>query len=164
MRIERASVADVKAIQAVLRATWLDTYSPYLAQATLNEVTAVWHDAAMLEARILDQDIFFAVSREDDGGIAGLVTAQRRPAGDLYIDRLYVRPDLQHQGLGTALYQATLDAFPGTTKVRLHVVAGNLKGFAFWQKHGFTEAGKHQETVAGETIAMTEMEAVPGNA
>jgi len=159
MRIERASVADVKAIQAVLRATWLDTYSPYLAQTTLDEVTAVWHDAAMLEARILDQEIFFAVAKEDDGGIAGLVTAQRRATGDLFIYRLYVRPDLQHQGLGTALYQATLAAFPGIRKVRLQVVANNQKGFAFWRKLGFMESGGHKETVAGETIPVTEMEA-----
>jgi ribosomal protein S18 acetylase RimI-like enzyme len=159
MRIERASVADVKAIQAVLRATWLDTYSPYLAQTTLDEVTAVWHDAAMLERRICDHEIFFAVAKQDDGGIAGLVTAQRLAGGDLFIYRLYVRPDLQHQGLGTALFQATLAAFPGVTKIRLQVLTNNAKGFAFWRKHGFAESGAHQETVAGETIPVTEMEA-----
>jgi ribosomal protein S18 acetylase RimI-like enzyme len=159
MRIERASVGDVKAIQAVLRATWLDTYSPYLAQTTLDEVTSVWHDAAMLEARIRDRDIFFAVARLEDGAIAGLVTAQQRPDGDLFIYRLYVRPDLQHQGLGTALYQATLAEFPGIRRVRLQVVANNHKGFAFRRKHGFAESGGHQETVAGETIPVTDMEA-----
>jgi ribosomal protein S18 acetylase RimI-like enzyme len=159
MLIERASVTDVKAIQAVLRATWLDTYSPYLAQATLDEVTAVWHDAALLEARIRDRETFFAVAKENDGGIAGLVTAQRRPDGDLFIYRLYVRPDLQNKGLGTALYQATLAAFPGTSKVRLQVLTNNQKGFAFWRKLGFSESGGHQETVAGETIPVMEMEA-----
>src|SRR5262245_40729288 len=158
MQIEKASVTDVKAIQAVLRATWLDTYSPYLAQATLDEVTTVWHDAALLEARIRDTNVFFAVAKRPDGEIAGLVTAQCRTPGDLFIYRLYVRPDLQHQGLGTALYQATLSAFPGTRRVRLQVVANNQKGFAFWRKLGFTESGKHDETVAGETIRVTEME------
>lgn len=158
MRIEKASVADVKAIQAVLRATWLDTYSPYLAQATLDEVTNVWHDAALLEARIRGDEVFFAVAKRPDGEIAGLVTAQRRPPDALFIYRLYVRPDLQHQGLGTALYQATLSEFPGTRKVRLQVVADNAKGFAFWRKLGFTESGGHDETVAGETIRVTEME------
>jgi ribosomal protein S18 acetylase RimI-like enzyme len=160
MRIEKASVADVEAIQAVLRATWLDTYLPYLAQTTLDEVTAVWHDTAMLEQRICDRAMFFAVAKEDDGGIAGLVTAQQRTGGDLFIYRLYVRPDLQHQGLGTALYQATLAAFPGVTRVRLQVVANNVKGFSFWRKHGFAESGVHQETVAGEAIPVTEMEAL----
>lgn len=158
MVIERASVSDVRAIQAVLRATWLDTYSPYLAQATLDEVTTVWHDAELLEARIRDAEIFFAVARRPDGEIAGLVTAQSRPEGDLFIYRLYVRPDLQHQGLGTALYEATLSAFPGVSRVRLFVVADNQKGFAFWRKLGFRESGSHVETVASETIRVTEME------
>jgi ribosomal protein S18 acetylase RimI-like enzyme len=157
MRIEKASVADVKAIQAVLRATWLDTYSPYLAQATLDEVTTVWHDSALLEARIRDDSIFFAVAKRPDSEIAGLVTAQRHPPDDLFIYRLYVRPDLQHQGLGTALYEATLAAFPTARTVRLHVVANNQKGFAFWRKLGFSESGLHTETVAGETIRVTEM-------
>jgi ribosomal protein S18 acetylase RimI-like enzyme len=159
MRIEKASVADARAIQAVLRATWLDTYSPYLAQATLDEVTAVWHDAALLEARIRDAETYFAVARRPDGEIAGLVTAQCHSPVDLFIYRLYVRPDLQHQGLGTALYQATLSAFPGVQQVRLHVLASNAKGFAFWRKLGFTESGSHDETVAGETIRVTEMHA-----
>jgi ribosomal protein S18 acetylase RimI-like enzyme len=159
MQIQRASVFDVKAIQAVLRATWLDTYSPYLAQATLDEVTTIWHDAALLEARIRDREIFFAVAREDDGNIAGLVTAQKRPDGDLFIYRLYVRPDLQHKGLGTALYQATLAAFPEIRTVRLQVVADNQKGFAFWRKHGFIESDRHEERVAGESIPVTDMAA-----
>jgi ribosomal protein S18 acetylase RimI-like enzyme len=158
MHIERASVADAAAIQAVLRETWLDTYSPYMARATLDEVTATWHDLPMLEARLKDPAIFFAVARDGGEGIAGFVTAQRRAEEELFIYRLYVRPDVQHQGLGTALYHATLDAFPGVSRVRLQVVAQNRKGFAFWKKLGFTTHAVREETVAGERIPITDME------
>jgi ribosomal protein S18 acetylase RimI-like enzyme len=157
-RIERATNSDVDAIQRVLRETWLDTYSPYLAQSTLDQVTTVWHDAALLAARISDPEIFFAVARDNAQEICGLVTAQKRESNDLFIYRLYVRPGLQHQGIGTALLQETLAAFPGVPRILLQVVANNEKGFAFWHKHGFTEYAIHEEMVAGERIRVTEMQ------
>lgn len=158
LRIERATVNDVDTIQMVLRETWLDTYREHLAQATLEEVTSVWHDAALIAARVQDPDIYFAVARNEAGVICGLVTAQIRQDNDLFIYRLYVRPGHQHQGVGTALLSETLLAFPQAARILLQVVADNQKGFAFWQKHGFTEYGIREETVAGETFRVTAME------
>lgn len=158
LRIERARLADVGAIQQVLRETWLDTYSPYLAQSTLDQVSSVWHDTERLAARITDLSIFFAVARTGARDICGLVAAQRRPPNVLFIYRLYVRPEHQHQGVGTALFNATLEQFPGIERILLQVLSANEKALAFWHKLGFTESGTSHERVAGETIRMTEME------
>jgi ribosomal protein S18 acetylase RimI-like enzyme len=157
-RIELATLEDIDAIQRVLRETWLDTYSPYLAQDTINEVSSVWHDAARLATRVKDPDIYYAVARADSDDICGLVAAQRRLPNELFIYRLYVRPDTQHQGVGSALLNATLAHFPGVERVVLQVLTANEKALAFWRKHGFVERGITQEVVAGETICMTEME------
>ena len=158
LRIERARLEDVEAVQNVLRETWLDTYGPFLAQRTLQEVTAIWHDASLLASRIQDPDIYFAVARDDPAAICGLVAAQRRGADDLMIYRLYVRPGHQQRGIGTALFHETVAAFPGAARIVLQVVADNQKGLAFWRKHGFAPCGTKQETVAGETINVIEME------
>jgi len=158
LRIERAALTDVDEIQLVLRETWLDTYREHLAQATLEEVTEVWHAAALIAARVQDPDIFFAVAREESGRMCGLVTAALRPPNDLFIYRLYVRPGHQKQGVGTALLSETLSMFPGVARVMLQVVAENEKGFAFWKKHGFHEYGVKDEVVAGEAVRVTAME------
>jgi ribosomal protein S18 acetylase RimI-like enzyme len=160
LRIERATVADVDAIQLVLRETWLDTYKELLAQATLEEVTTVWHDAALIAARVREPSLFFLVARDDSSSICGLMTAQLKNETDLFIYRLYVRPGSQHKGVGTALLSETLAAFPGAARILLQVVADNQKGFAFWRKHGFMEYGIKHETVAGETIKVTAMERI----
>ena len=156
--IERATAADVEAIQLVLRETWLDTYKEHLARATLDEVTTVWHDAALIADRVQDPDLYFVVARDDNSSICGLMTAQIKNERELFIYRLYVRPGRQHQGVGTALLSETLAAFPGATRILLQVVADNEKGFAFWRKHGFREYGVKHEIVAGETIKVTAME------
>jgi ribosomal protein S18 acetylase RimI-like enzyme len=162
LRIEPATATDVDAIQLVLRETWLDTYKDHLAQATLEEVTTVWHDAALIAARVQDPDLYFVVARDENAMICGLMTAQLKNGSDLFIYRLYVRPGLQHRGVGTALLSETLATFPGATRILLQVVADNEKGFAFWRKHGFTEYGVKNETVAGETFKVTAMERLIG--
>jgi ribosomal protein S18 acetylase RimI-like enzyme len=159
MHIQRATVADVDDIRELLRETWKDTYAPYLAPATLEQVSATWHRKTLLTMRVQDPNLFFFIARDDAGRLAGLVNAQAR-GPELFIYRLYVRPGDQHHGVGTALLNATLEAFPAAERITLSVVADNQKGFSFWRKHGFTECGVRQETVAGETVNITEMERV----
>jgi len=52
-----------------------------------------------------------------------------------YIDRLYVSPDLQHTGIGTALLRYAMQRSP--TGLELHTHQKNAPARAFYEKYGF---------------------------
>ena len=77
---------------------------------------------------------------EDDGKIVGVIIAGNDGRRG-YIYHTAVHPDCRHQGIGTALVNAALDALKsvGINKVALVVFSRNEDGNAFWEKMDFTE-------------------------
>ncbi|STO77708.1 GNAT family N-acetyltransferase [Grimontia hollisae] len=61
---------------------------------------------------------------------------------DRFISQLYVDPNYQHQGIGSAL----VDLAKETTRQDLHVYTSEINQTArtFWQKHGFIEKEARQ--------------------
>lgn len=76
---------------------------------------------------------------ECDGRITGVIIAGHDGRRG-YIYHTAVSPDHRHQGIGTALVEAALQALTdeGIAKVALVVFAHNADGNAFWQRLGFT--------------------------
>jgi len=70
------------------------------------------------------------VDTAPDGGLRGFLALE----GD-YVDRLYVHPDHQRRGVGTALLARARERSPGG--LRLHTHQQNRQARAFYEKHGF---------------------------
>jgi ribosomal protein S18 acetylase RimI-like enzyme len=62
------------------------------------------------------------------------------PAGSAEIWALYVRPDRQRRGIGTALLAKALEEI-GEADAYLWVLEDNQVGRAFYEKHGWTHDG-----------------------
>ena len=56
-----------------------------------------------------------------------------------YVDRLYIRPDRQRRGAGSALISKAKELSPAG--LRLHTHQQNTPARAFYQRHGFRIAG-----------------------
>ncbi|WP_026645353.1 GNAT family N-acetyltransferase [Bifidobacterium sp. AGR2158] len=82
------------------------------------------------------------VHENDDGVIEGAILAGHDGRRG-YIYHTAVSPERQHQGIGTALVNATLHALAneGIVKVVLVVFAHNDAGNMFWQRLGFDARG-----------------------
>lgn len=136
MIIERAVPADAGEILTVQRAAYVseaqlygDPYIPPLVES-LEQVRKVIEGAVVLKAL--------------DGGrrIVGAVRGQLSGTTCL-VGRLVVAPDLQGQGLGTALLRALHEQVPDATAFDLftgHLSAGNLK---LYRRLGYRET--HRE-------------------
>ena len=59
--------------------------------------------------------------------------------------RLYILPRWQRRGIGSRLLDAVIQAYPGSTALRLSVEADNLKGVSFYRRHGFELRGEQVE-------------------
>ena len=77
---------------------------------------------------------------EDDGKIVGIIMAGNDGRRG-YIHHTAVSPDRRHEGIGTGLVEAAIEALKsvGINKVALVVFTRNEGGNAFWEKMGFTE-------------------------
>ncbi len=157
--VSRAQPEDIPLAKDTLSVTWVDTYGSFLPLEVIEHVTMIWHDSDRLLAQAQDPNIYFGVAK-DGGRVVGLIT-MRLLADDVgYVGRIYVHPDSQRQGIGAALLQAALAAFPTVKHLQLEVEERNLKGRAFYAKQGFRQIGTKQEDVEGfvfESLVMEKM-------
>jgi GNAT superfamily N-acetyltransferase len=80
--------------------------------------------------RVLARDEVLVAGR--DGGVLGFLAL----AGD-DVDHLYIRPDAQRRGLGSALLEAAKARRPGG--LELWAFQRNDAALAFYARHGFAE-------------------------
>lgn len=93
-------------------------------------------------ARYLKRNPNTCFVSEHDGTITGAILAGHDGRRG-YIYHAAVNPACRHQGIGTALVNATLHALAneGIIKVALVVFSRNDAGNAFWERLGFTARG-----------------------
>jgi ribosomal protein S18 acetylase RimI-like enzyme len=155
--IARATENDVDAIKKVLSTTWVDTYASYLSPSTIEQVTTEWHAPNLLRSQIERDTNYFAVAWLD-GEIVGLVTVVERNPLDLQLLRLYVLPQHQEKGIGTALLDSALSRYPAARTVRLEVQQQNEKGVSYWRRQHFVAVGSSTQQVGADFLSIVTME------
>jgi ribosomal protein S18 acetylase RimI-like enzyme len=158
--VQKVTLDDIPQVQKLLSDTWSDTYGSFLSQSTIEKVTAVWHHPDHLKVQAQNPAIYFATAQDETGTIVGLVTVRKISADTLFMQRLYVHPRHQRQGIGTHLLEAAITAFPAGKKLQLEVEAENKKGVGFYQKHGFRELHRKEAHIEGEILHIIIMEKV----
>lgn len=155
--IYRVTQEDIPEAKQVLSHTWKDTYGSFLSNKTIEKVTTVWHDPEALKAQAMNPEIYFAVAKEE-GKVVGLITVRKIDEMAIFMNRLYIHPDYQRRGIGSKLFDSSLQAFPTSKVVRLEVEEENKKGLSFYLKQGFTEVERKTDEIEGEKLKSIVME------
>ena len=120
--IRRAEERDIAAVAKLLRAVRHATLP------SLPELHTPEEDLRFFRNTVFTQcEIFVAEATQIDGFIAFRVR---------FIDHLYVRPEHQRAGLGTALLKQATDSYDA---LRLWVFQRNTGAIAFYRAHDFRE-------------------------
>ena len=84
---------------------------------------------------------------ELDGAVVGAVAANDQ--GHMWM--LYVLPEHQGLGIGSALYTAAIDTMrkSGTRKAMLEVLAANESAVSFYRTRGWVPEGRRTEHIPG---------------
>ena len=162
MEIRDARTADRDAIRSVARATWHDTYDdlePAMIDATVDDwyaneelETAIggWYADGDLDIDLEDLGTEFLVA-EADGEIVGFThgIVQGETADVL---RMYVHPDHQGKGIGSALHERLCDRLEahGIDRIRSLDLASNDASRAFYTGLGFEETDEGVVEIDGE--------------
>ena len=154
----KPTTEQVPEIRLFLRYLWRETYRGFLPPRVMEEVSSGWHSPEVLSLQVEDPFFFFRTLKDDTGNIIGLITTREFVEGVLSIDRLYVHPAYQGNGLGKMLLECALGEFQSAKKLRLEVFRDNLRGLDFYRKRGFTITGKKQERIEGLLLDSLVME------
>jgi ribosomal protein S18 acetylase RimI-like enzyme len=156
--IHKVQQADIPEVKYVLSHTWKDTYGSFLSEKTIDKVTTIWHDPEALASQAQHPDTYFAIAKDTSGKIVGLITVRKIDDKAIFMNRLYIHPDHQRQGIGSKLYESAIKNFPTAKVMRLEVEEENKKGLSFYLKQGFREVERKIDEIEGETLKTIVME------
>ncbi|GAB2578783.1 GNAT family N-acetyltransferase [Streptomyces capparidis] len=122
--VRAGAAADAEAVCEVFLAARAEAM-PYLPRLHTDEETLAWFRHVVLPG----QRVWVAV-----GPGAGDVLGFAAVEGEM-LNHLYVRPDVQGRGVGSALLGAVRDA--GWERLALRVFQRNTRARAFYERHGF---------------------------
>ncbi|QFU81477.1 GNAT family N-acetyltransferase [Natronorubrum aibiense] len=161
--VRQATVDDIWAVHATARQSWHAAYDDLLGADRVDDIVDEWYAIGDLESSISDAsgraDAVFLVAEGSDAatgdGFAsdcrGFVQVVPWPEDVAvgYLTRLYVRPDVWGEGVGTALLEA-LEASLGDTfdRLRLAVLADNERGISFSEAAGFEHVATRETDLA----------------
>lgn len=133
--VRAATVQDLDAIQALLNASWRNTYAEAIPAERMEGILARRHARKLLADQLGEADSVFVVATSN-GAIVGHAYA-RHTGKSLYLDRLHVEPGLKGAGIGKKLMKTVFDAVNTGETVMLELVSGNDRALKFYEGLGF---------------------------
>lgn len=105
--IRTASKIDIPIIQEIAYATWPSTYGHILSKEQLNYMLDMMYSSSSLENQ-MNQNITFFLA-ELNGEIVGFASTGREPMEGMFkLHKLYILPNIQTKGIGSALLEAVI--------------------------------------------------------
>jgi diamine N-acetyltransferase len=136
--IRRAELRDVEPLCSLAREIWRAHYPPIIGEAQTEYMLAQRYAPAIVGAELDRDDVRWVVAHEGER-MVGFASFHVQHCGELKIDKLYVHPACQRQGVGGALIEAACDAAraSGLPSLVLAVNKRNENAIAAYRKHGF---------------------------
>jgi diamine N-acetyltransferase len=133
----RLSTADAAAVSALARVVWQATYPPLISQAQINAMLADRYAPARI-AEQLDSPGQAWWGVEYQHVLVGFAHAILDEY-DCKLDKLYVHPDHQQQGIGATLVQEVINwpQAQHSGRLWLQVNRGNTQAIRAYEKYGF---------------------------
>lgn len=146
--IRSAETGDTKALERLLRRSWLTSFAPHLPDAAVHRFAE--EDPVRTYVRAMwDQ---FSVADE-----AGEVVGMYHVYGDL-IAAIHVDPDCKGRGIGSRLMDAAeTEIASGFDEARLEVLAFNHSAQRFYSHRGWSERRRFSGSECGSPVELVEM-------
>jgi len=152
-----ATADDLPIIQALMVQTWHDLFEGLSREGKLS---ARYHTPPRLQDE-LDDPAQQLLVVELGGELVATATGRRTDAGVYEIERIYVRPSMQGQGLGALLLERIL-ADCGDQPVRVELDARNHRAIEFYAEHGFVLVGERERGELPPKLVYVVMRRDPG--
>ena len=155
LTIRKMKIADIEAVQNVARESWNATYEDIIPDQIQQNFLKMAYSNEMMEQRLSQSLILVA---EVDNRVVGF--ANYSPVnhdGKVELVALYIYPDQQAKGIGTALLKEGINLSEGVKEIYLNVEKANEMGKNFYQAKGFNTIDEFDDDFDGHILKTLRM-------
>lgn len=136
--IERAHPEHLPEIAELARVIWHAHYPGIISRAQIEYMLARRYDVNVLREELRSGIDWFRAT--ESGDLLGFASGGPADASEFKLHKLYVHPEHQRRGVGTALLRAVESAAAprGAKRLVLNVNKRNEKAIAAYRQHGFS--------------------------
>ncbi len=140
--IQPLAQSEVEALGSLAREIWLAHYPAIISREQIDFMLRERYSPAAIRAGLAGQCWRTAWI---DGAMAGFAHGLPEEAGSWKLDKLYVHPRHQREGIGAALARSVAEAAraAGACRLVLRVNRHNAAALAAYAKYGFKVYGEH---------------------
>ena len=153
--IRKMHYDDSKQVQHIAKTSWHATYEGIIPLDVQNKFLQKNYNDESMKLRI-DRSIVYVA--EVDGIVVGFTNYSNvRDGGVVELAAIYLDPDFQGKGIGSALIQQAVTELDGIKEIYLNVEKENTIGMNFYQAKGFEIVKESEEEFEGHILKPVRM-------
>lgn len=153
--IRKMKKQDIIAVQRIARQSWYQTYEKSIPIHVQERFLNFFYNRYNLESRMNDSLLYVAEFKGDIVGFAHFSHLNKFFQTEL--GALYLLPDYQRRGIGTALLKYGIQSFKGLKEVILYVEKSNKNARNFYEAFGFKKIRKVNDFIFDYPVQTIQM-------
>ncbi|KGR76986.1 GNAT family N-acetyltransferase [Ureibacillus sinduriensis] len=155
MNIRPMQDEDIKQVQDIAKTTWYATYKGIIPVEVQNNFLKTAYSDENMKRRLERSFLYVA---EVEGKVVGFANySPIRDGGKVELAAIYLYPQLQGLGIGTALLQQAIIDLEGIKEIYINVEKENHIGKAFYEAKGFKIVEEFDDLFDGHTLKTVRM-------
>lgn len=153
--IRKMQYADTKQVQNIAKTTWNATYEGIIPLEVQNNfLNSAYNDEGMKQR--LERSILYVA--EVNGKVVGFANySPVRDGGNVELAAIYLNPEFQGKGIGTALLQQAINELEGTKEIYINVAKENKIGMTFYEAKRFEIVKEFDDELDGYILRTVRM-------
>jgi len=153
--IRKMQIEDILQVQQVAKISWNSTYQGIIPLGIQESFLSAAYNDEMMQSRL--ENSFIWVS-EVHGKIVGFANfSPVNEEGETELAAIYLNPDYQNKGIGTALLNEGVNNLEGVNEIFINVEKDNTIGTTFYQAKGFKVVSEFDDDFDGHILKTVRM-------
>lgn len=146
---------DIKQVQSVAKNSWHTTYKGIIPKEIQDNFLGLTYSDEMMKRRINESIILVAEIEERIVGFANFTEVNE--AGQSELSAIYLHPNYQGKGIGSALLEEGIAALDRVKEIYLDVEKENEVGRTFYEAKGFIVVKEFDDNFDGHILKTVQM-------
>jgi len=153
--IRKMRQEDTKQVQDVAKTTWNVTYEGIIPTEVQESFLSSAYNDERMKQRLELSTLYVA---EVEGRVVGFANfSPVKEDGKVELGAIYLYPEQQGKGIGTALLQKGINELDGVNEIYINVEKDNKIGKTFYDAKGFEVVSEFEEELGGHILKTIRM-------